>query len=433
VAEQSSGRRRRWWRIVVPVVVILLVGLGTAAWAMNRSDASTTAAVTYRSVTVSTGTVRESVSASGTIEPAATDDLSFSAAGEVTGVYVTEGQKVAKGQKLATLSSASLTSQVAQAKSTLAAAKARLSSDETAAASSAQIASDKADITVGEASVTDAETALAGATLTSPIAGTVTVVNVTVGEQKSGSSSGGSSSGGSGSGSSGSSGSGGSNSSSSSSSSTTTADVEVISTGSYVVDATVDATDVANVTKGDQATITPTGARTPVFGLVTSVGIVASSSSGTATFPVVVTVTGSPAGLYAGGSADLAITYKQVSNVLVVPTLAITRSSGASTVTVDKNGAKTVKTITTGLSSGGSTEVLTGLSDGDTVLVAIRVPTGTGTGTGTRGGFGGGTGGFGGGTGGFGGGTGGFGGGTGGFGGGTRGGNGGGATTGGNG
>jgi len=158
------------------------------------------------------------------------------------------------------------------------------------------------------------------------------------------------------------------------------------------VDATVDSTDVANVAKGDQVTITPTGAATNVFGLVSSVGIVASSSSGSATFPVVVTVTGSPAGLYAGATASVAITYKQVSNVLVVPTLAVTRSGGKSYVTVDKNGTRSQQAITTGLSAGGSTQVVSGLKAGDTVVLAIRTGTGAGSGSGTgntRSGFGG--------------------------------------------
>jgi multidrug efflux pump subunit AcrA (membrane-fusion protein) len=417
-------KRARWRqrKVIVPLVVVLLLAAGTTVWAMNRtSSASAAPSVTYRTVTVSTGTVQQAVTASGTVEPAITDDLSFSASGQVTAVYVTAGEKVAKGARLASISSAALTSQVAQAEASLASARARLGTDQTAAASSAQIAADQATITVDEAQVVDAKAALAGANLTSPITGTVTAVNVTVGQQMSGSSgSSGSSSASSSSGSSGSSATGsgsgsssrsagsgsGTTSSSTSSTSSSSADIEVISTGSYVVDGSVDASGVANIAKGDQVTITTTGATAPVFGLVTSVGIVASSSSGTAAFPVVVAVTGSPPGLYAGSTATLAITYREVSNVLVVPTLAITRSGQAAYVTVSANGHQTRKQVTVGLSSGGSTQVTAGLAAGDTVLVAIRTG-GTGTGTGTRGGFGGGAGGFGGGAGGFGGGFGG--------------------------
>ena len=161
----------------------------------------------------------------------------------------------------------------------------------------------------------------------------------------------------------------------------------MISTGSYVVDASVGASDVANIAKNDQVTITTTGSSTPVFGLVTSIGIVASSSSGSTGFPVVVNVTGSPSGLYAGSTANVSIIYKQLSNVLVVPTLAVTRTNGNASVTLDKNGVKSQHPITVGLSSGGSTQVVSGLTAGDTVVVPV--PTARTGGTGGTGGFGG--------------------------------------------
>ena len=173
----------------------------------------------------------------------------------------------------------------------------------------------------------------------------------------------------------------------------------MISTGSYVVDASVGAGDLANIAKGDQVTITTAGSTSPVFGLVSSIGIVASTTSGTSAFPVVVNVTGSPSGLYAGSSVNVSIIYKQLSNVLVVPSLAVTRANGNAYVTVDKNGVKSQHLITVGLSSGGSTQVVSGLTSGDTVVVPVPV-TRTGGTTGGFGGFGGGGGGFGGGSGG---------------------------------
>ena len=77
-----------------------------------------------------------------------------------------------------------------------------------------------------------------------------------------------------------------------------------------------------------------------------------------------------------------------------VPTLAVTRTNGNSYVTLDKNGVKSQRLITVGLSSGGSTQVVSGLTTGDTVVE--RVPTARTGGTSGFGGAGGGTGGFGG-------------------------------------
>jgi macrolide-specific efflux system membrane fusion protein len=412
VAEQSSmaarfGRGRGWqlsrrWTVGVAVIALLVAAGATTSWAMKRSSSSTptSTGATTRTVTAGVGTIQQAVAASGTIEPATTASLSFGAAGQVTAVKVAQGQKVLAGQQLATIASASLASQVAQAKATVASAQARLSTDQTAAASAAQIAADQASITVAQAQLADAQSALAGATLTSPIAGTVTAVNLTVGQQLSASgSSSGSSSAGSAGGGTGQSGSGNGStsggSSSASSSTSSTGQIQVISTGSYVVNASVGAGDLANIAKGDQVTITPAGSNTPVFGLVTSIGIVASSSSGSAAFPVVISVTGHPTGLYAGSTANVSIIYRQLSNVLVVPTLAVTRTNGNAYVTIDKNGVKSQHQITVGLSSGGSTQVVSGLISGDSVVETV--PTARSGGTGGTGGFGGGGGGFGGG------------------------------------
>jgi macrolide-specific efflux system membrane fusion protein len=52
--------------------------------------------------------------------------------------------------------------------------------------------------------------------------------------------------------------------------------------------------------------------QTQLFGTVSSIGIVAeSSTSGSATFPVVIAVTGKQTGLYSGGSASVTIIVKQ--------------------------------------------------------------------------------------------------------------------------
>jgi multidrug efflux pump subunit AcrA (membrane-fusion protein) len=119
-------------------------------------------------------------------------------------------------------------------------------------------------------------------------------------------------------------------------------------------------------------------------------------------FPVVIDVTGSPAGLYGGTSANVSIIVKELQGVIVVPTTAITYSGGATTVTLDTNGTKSTQAVTIGPASGGSTQVLSGLAVGQRIYVttvSFRGALGTGrTGAGGFGGGGlGGGGGFGGG------------------------------------
>ena len=84
-----------------------------------------------------------------------------------------------------------------------------------------------------------------------------------------------------------------------------------------------------------------------------------------------------------GSTVNVSIIYKQLSNVLVVLTRAVTRSNANSYVTLIKNGVKSHKQITVGLSSGGSTQVVSGLTSGDTVVETVPTArTGTGTGGG---------------------------------------------------
>jgi hypothetical protein len=192
--------------------------------------------------------------------------------------------------------------------------------------------------------------------------------------------------------------------------------VTIISTDAFDVTASVGSSDLASLKKGLQAEITPTGSTQVLFGTVSSVGLVAeSSTSGSSTFPVTISVTGKVTGVYAGSSANVSIIVKQLQNVLAVPTAALHTSGQRTTVTVQKGGRQVVTPVTIGQVFGAQTQVTKGVGPGDQVVVTtFRAGTGTTGGTGGtggfRGGFGGGEGGARGGFGGPGGATGGFGG-----------------------
>ena len=154
-----------------------------------------------------------------------------------------------------------------------------------------------------------------------------------------------------------------------------------------VVNATVDASVVDKIKDGDQAVITTEGANGPVSGTVASIGLTADTSSGVATFPVTVDVTGSTSGLYAGASATVTIIYNQLPNVLAVPSAAITPGPGGqSQVQVMVNGRQVTKDVTTGLTAGGLTQITRGLTAGETVVVTIVRISGTTGGPGGPGG-----------------------------------------------
>ena len=373
--------------MLVALVVLALAGGGYGIWAWTRPGSSTSARTL--DYTVSSQTVQQTVSASGTLSAAKEADLNFAVSGQITAVDVKVGQTVRKGQVLARVDTSALQAQSESAQAQLTSAQSAYSSDVAAGASSSQLASDSAQIQSAKASATQAGQSLADANLRSTISGTVAAVNVVVGDQAS------SSSGGSGSGGNGSNASSATNASnSSSSSSSSSAQIVVIQPGTFVVNASVGGSDVASIKPGMQAQLTVSGSSSTIFGTVSSVGMVASTaSSGTqATFPVTIAVTGEQKSLYAGTSVTVSIITKQIANVLAVPALALSTSNGRTTVEKVVNGKPVKTTVTLGQTFGAQTQITSGLKSGDTIQMSLgfnRV-TGSGGGTGrnSNGGFG---------------------------------------------
>ena len=364
--------------VIIAAVLALVVAGAGGAWASTRSSSVATAPTL---VSATSSTIRQSVSASGTIQPAHRADLTFTVSGTVLSVPVAAGDQIKAGAVLATVDSASLQATVTSAQANVTATQDQLTAQQSASSSAVQIASTQAQLVDAQGKLTDARAALSAASMTSPITGTVAQVNIAVGDKVGNASS---------SGSSGSS----SSAAAASSSSSTTAQIVVISTTAWVVQASVGSADLPSLKKGLQAEITPSGSATKVFGTVESVGIIAaSSSSGSATFPVTITVTGSPKGLYAGGAADVSIIVRQIENLLSVPTNAVHTEGGKTVVYQMKDAAQVSTPVKVGTVYGAVTQILSGLKAGDKVVATSFRPGGgrPSGGTGTR--QGGGTGG----------------------------------------
>lgn len=351
-----AGVRRRWWLVSL---VVVLAGVGGWIW-LRPEAAAETQSVTQ---TVSRGTYKSTVSATGTITPVKEADLSFSSAGTVTAVAVSVGDAVRKGDLLAKIDSTALVAQRDAAEAQVSAARTQLAED--AGSSSAQLSADRASLAAAESQLAQAEEAVDEATLTAPFSGTVSAVGVEVGDQA------------------------GSQNQQAASGSGSEAAVSLITPRRLLVEANVSAAEVSSLKKGLQAEITPTGGGEPAYGTVSDVGVIATASdSGAAQFPVTIEVTGKPTGLYPGSTATVAITVKQANDVLTVPTQALhTEQDGTTYVYVVDGGTRTKQTVTLGESYGMQTEVLTGLAEGATVeVLSFTRPTGSGN-NGGDGGF----------------------------------------------
>lgn len=367
--------RRRTW-LILGTVAVLVIAAGTTGvvWATTRQSAQ--AAPITQTVAASLETLQKTVEASGTLTPTVQEQVSFAASGTVQSVEVEAGDTVEQGQTLATIDSLQADAALLQARANLAEAEAQLASARAEAdgstASNASIAARESVVGVAAQSVSDAEKAAAGVVLKAPVAGLVTSVGVSAGDAVTGGSGSASVSGG---GSASSSAPGSSGSSSASSSSGASAQFTIVGTDSWSVSVTLGETELSLIEVDDQVELeTADGAR--LFGVVSEIGRLPSTTSGTAAFPVVIDVTGETEGLFDGTSVTATIIYERRSEVLTVPSAAVkTADDGTATVTlVDADGTETEQEVTVGEISGDLTEITAGLEEGDQVLVVVFTP-----------------------------------------------------------
>jgi hypothetical protein len=162
----------------------------------------------------------------------------------------------------------------------------------------------------------------------------------------------------------------------------------MLTPGSFEVTGSISDAQIGQVVIGQAARITPAGASEALNGRVTSVGEVATVTSGVATFPVTVTIDGVNPALRAGTSASIEIIVNQVSQVLTVPTSAVHTAGSASTVQVLAGGNSETRVVQVGASDAQRTQILSGINPGDQVIIATitrSIPT-TGSGNGIFGG-----------------------------------------------
>jgi RND family efflux transporter MFP subunit len=218
-------------------------------------------------------------------------------------------------------------------------------SGSTASDSAEQIASDEAAIDTAKANLVDAQQSLDDAELSSPISGTIASVGVSVGDTVSADSS--------------------------------TDVIVIVGTQSYEATGTLSSTQVASVKVGYSAQVAVDGKTGTLAGTVAQVGPVQSGTSGY-TYPVVVALPATITSLYSGSTANVAISTGQAKDVLAVPSSAVIIQGTRSYVLTLSSGKQLVdNTIKTGIVGGTYTQVLSGLKEGESIVLAdysVAVP-----------------------------------------------------------
>jgi HlyD family secretion protein len=203
----------------------------------------------------------------------------------------------------------------------------------------ATLARDQSSIDTARAALVRAEAALDRTELTAPIAGTVAAVSVSPGD------------------------------------SVTATTVAVVVTGDDGnVEVTIDVaeSDIRSIIVGQQASVTADGTQQALPARVSSVGLLSASDTGTAAYPVVISLAGAPPSLAAGSDATVSVVTATAKDVVTVPSSAVTRAASGSTgvVRVLHGDQVTATRVTIGAVGPERAEIASGLKAGQRVVLA---------------------------------------------------------------
>jgi HlyD family secretion protein len=285
---------------------------------------------------------------------------------EARQVYQNVTDPTAKAAALATLQQAERTRQstllrdkqaIQDAEGQVVTAQAGVDSAKAAAAvnqqpaSSGTVTSAQAQVSAAQVQVDEARAELRQTVLRAPVEGTVTSISGKVGED---SSSGASSS-----------------TTASGTSSSTTASGFVVIQGltRFQITSMVAEADASKVHIDDPATVTFSALGETARGRVTSVAIQDTVSNNVVEYGVTVTLSGKPQGVQLGQTASVSVITEVARTVLTVPTSAVTTVGNLSTVTVRVNGVNSVRPVNIGLVGDTTTEVTSGLTEGEVVVL----------------------------------------------------------------
>ncbi|WP_084076785.1 biotin/lipoyl-binding protein [Demequina sp. NBRC 110057] len=203
----------------------------------------------------------------------------------------------------------------------------------------ADILADKAEITAAEADLAVAQQRLEYAELTAPVAGEIVAVGFSAGDDVT--------------------------------AGDTAAVITLVADNSYVVNLSVTLTEAQLLEVGQDAELTLTSTGDVVEGSVSSVSNVNSGNAYQQSYAVAVAVPDPGIDIRIGAATRMTITVAASTDVLVVPTSAISDAAGDATVqVVGDDGAVTETPIVTGAIGTEYTEVVSGLDSGADVALA---------------------------------------------------------------
>lgn len=400
------GVGKRFAALPALTKIVIIASLCGVVWFGVSKIKGRTKSPAYQTATAEKGTIISTVSASGSVLVSNIYAVNTQASGTVSKVYVKNGDPVQEGQTIAeialdtsgkqaetqsyasylsaknnldsalatlyTLNSAMWT---AQQKFVHGAAEDGLPTDDPVyieqnsdwLAAEAKYKNQQAVIAQAQVAMSAAWNSyqLTRGTITAPKSGTITGINITEGMQV-----------------------GSSDSSTGNRLSTRVAAVTI--GGAPLLSLSVNEIDVPRVEPGQKVTVTVDSLPDKTFtGTVASVDKIGSVASGVTSYPVIVRLDTEAPAILPNMSVTGNIITATKNDALLVPSGAVSEQNGEQFVRVLRNGRVENVTVETGLTSDTQTEIVSGISEGDTVVTG-SVTTSASTGSSSPfGGFGG--------------------------------------------
>lgn len=371
--------------------VVSLVIIGGILFYGWKTFFPTTPQVQYQTDTVTKGTLVSSVAESGQVAVSNRASITTQASGAISNVYVKDGDTVTQGQKIADVildgvgqqRQAAAWSSYLSAQNTLNTAQSKINSlqstlfktnqtfvngkgtkdpttdDPTYIQQRADWLQAEADYKNQTAVIAQTQVALssswlayqaASATITAPIAGVVSDLIITPGLQI-----------------------GSANTTASAGSGASAQVVGSIKTnGKPVIGVSISEIDAVKVKVGDKATVTLDALPGKTFtGKVAGINTMGIVSSGVTTYPTTILLDVPNDQILPNMSATAQIVTSIKDNVLLVSRVAVQVIQGQSTVRVMQNGSPASTQVVTGESSDTQIEIVSGLTEGETVVTGI--------------------------------------------------------------
>lgn len=217
-------------------------------------------------------------------------------------------------------------------------------------ATAATIATDKAAVTGAANAVSQAQRALDQATLTSPVDGIVTAVNLVAGAIAPDSA------------------------------------AVVVASNQMEIAGTVTETDLPSLAVGQAVSVQITATGAAATGTVKEIIPTGTLTNGVVRYPIIVALDQAPTGTASGMSADIRVVTAQATGVLAVPARAVSGSGGNYAVRVlGADGTVTTQAVQVGLATNSLVEITAGLTEGQVIVTGINTAqTGTTTTSGNQ-------------------------------------------------